>query len=574
MAPDRFRRGRCGVGAGVINNGASGVSGALANLTPAAARKLLRDLEIIRCESSLVEFIKEAWHVVEPGTPYIHNWHVDYLAAHLEAITDGVEIDGKPYNRLLINIPPGFSKSLILNVFWPAWEWGPKGQPHHRYVCAAHSQNLAIRDSTKMRRLIMSEWYQERWGHIVRMTKDQSAKTKFENTATGFREAIAAGSITGSRGTRVLVDDPHSVEGANSDQMRATTIEWFLEAVPTRLNNPITSAIIVIMQRLHEEDVSGVILDKQLGYDHIMLPMRYDPARSRPSLLGYEDPREEEGELLFPERFPLDVVVRDERTMGPYAAAGQFQQSPEPRGGGIIKREWWQLWDADKYPAFDYVIAYLDTAYTDKQENDESAMTIWGVFSGENTTQATTLIPDRVTGKLEPKTGVPDQAGHAKIMMAYAWSGRFEFPELIEKIRETMTMFRADTLLIESKAAGYSVAQELRRTMRGHVGIRMDDLTEGGGRTPDKVSRVYSIQHLFADGLIYAPDKEWAEKVIHQTAQFPRGKHDDLVDTVSGALRYLRRTGILLRGPEFTESVNEQMSSWENDNPGPLYPGT
>jgi hypothetical protein len=288
------------------------------------------------CEESLAEFIRQAWHIVEPGAPYIHNWHVDLIAESLEAITEGVELDdGTPYNRLLINVPPGMMKSLLTNVFWPAWEWGPRNMPHLRYLCASHSMDLAIRDSTKMRRLIESEWYQARWGDRVQITKDQNQKTKFELTSTGFRQAVAAGSITGARGDRVIIDDPHSVEGANSDQQRASTIEWFLEAVPTRLNKPMESAIVVIMQRLHEEDVSGVIIDKDLGYDHIMLPMRYEPGRSFPTMLGLEDPRTEEGELIFPDRFPEVVVDRDENAMGPYAVAGQFQQSPEPRGGGV-----------------------------------------------------------------------------------------------------------------------------------------------------------------------------------------------------------------------------------------------
>ena len=198
-----------------------------------------------------------------------------------------------------------------------------------------------------MRRLLMSEWYQGHWGDRVKLTGDQNQKTKFENTATGFRQAAAAGSITGARGDRVVIDDPLSVDGANSDAVRDSTNQWFLEAVPTRLNNPKSSAIVVVMQRLHEDDVSGIILDKELGYDHIMLPMRYDPTRAAPTMLDYRDPRTEDGELLFPERFPAEVVDRDEKAMGPYATAGQFQQTPEPRGGGIIKRDWWQLWDAD-----------------------------------------------------------------------------------------------------------------------------------------------------------------------------------------------------------------------------------
>lgn len=197
------------------------------------------------------------------------------IAEHLTAITEEVMLDEETwYNRLLINVPPGAMKSLLTNVFWPSWEWGPRNMPHLRYLCTSHSQNLAIRDSTKMRRLVQSPWYQERWGDRVKLTGDQNAKTKFENTATGFREAVAFESLTGVRGDRVIIDDPHSVDSAASDAMRNSVIETFLEAVPSRLNNPEKSAIIVIMQRLHEQDVSGIILEKDLGYDHIMLPMR------------------------------------------------------------------------------------------------------------------------------------------------------------------------------------------------------------------------------------------------------------------------------------------------------------
>ena len=310
-----------------------------------------------KCELSLSAFVKQSWSIIEPGQAYVHGWHIDFICSHLEAITNGHMLeDGTPYNRLLVNVPPGTMKSLLIGVFWPAWEWGPRNMPHLRYVCASHSQDLAVRDGLRMRRLVQSEWYQKHWGDRVKLTGDQNQKTKFENMATGFRQAAAAGSITGSRGDRVIIDDPLSVDDAASEAVRTSTKTWFLEAVPTRLNNPKSSAIVVVMQRLHEEDVSGVILEKDLGYDHIMLPMRYDPSRSMPTVLGYADPREMDGELLFPQRFPVEVVDRDEKAMGPYATAGQFQQTPEPRGGGIIKREWWQLWDHDVYPAMDYVV--------------------------------------------------------------------------------------------------------------------------------------------------------------------------------------------------------------------------
>jgi predicted phage terminase large subunit-like protein len=535
----------------------------------------LRVIQKRRCELSLATFIKQAWHVVEPGQPYIHNWHIDLISAHLEAITDGhVLDDGSPYNRLLINVPPGTMKSMIVNIFWPSWEWGPKNMPHMRYICAAHQQGLAIRDSTKMRRLVTSEWYQDRWGDRVKLTGDQNAKTKFENTATGFREALAAGSITGSRGDRVLIDDPHSVESANSEAMRHTTLEWFTEAVPTRLNNPKTSAIVVIMQRLHEEDVSGVILERkgfQGVYDHICLPMRYEAWRDGVATkLGYADPREEEGELLFPQRFPPEVVDRDEAAMGPYAVASQHQQVPSPRGGNVVKDSWWQLWEQSHFPSLDFVVASIDTAYSTKAEErgDFSAMTVWGVFSGDPAATATRSV-DRYGKGFDGYVNTSytsDLNAVPRVILMRAWAERLELHELVEKIAKDCKALKVDKLLIENKAAGHSVAQEIRRLFSHEPwAVQMYD-----PKSIDKLGRLYSVQHLFAEGMIYAPGVTWAEAVIRQVSSFPRGKHDDLVDTVSMALRHLRDLGLLTRSPERLAEINESKGQY-GKAPPPLY---
>lgn len=508
----------------------------------------------------MVNFIRQAWSVIEPGAEYVHGWHIDAIAQHLEAVEDG------DITRLLINVPPGMMKSLATSVFWPAWIWGPKNKPHYRFLCASHSQALAIRDSTKMRRLIQSDWYQERWGDRVILTGDQNAKTKFENTATGFREAVAAGSITGSRGDVVIIDDPHSVESASSDAMRETTKEWFLEAVPTRLNIPEKSAIVVIMQRLHEEDISGIILEKELGYEHLCLPMEFESVRRCETSIGFVDERDEEGQLLFPERFPIEVVERDKAVLGPYAAAGQFQQSPTPRGGGIIKTEWWKLWNQPSYPQFSYIVAALDTAYTEKQENDPSAMTVWGVFAGlEGNAQPTRSI--QRDGSIVWDLQRQYSESHPRVLLLDAWTERLELYDLVEKVRQTMEDYQVDNLLIENKAAGHSVAQELRRVY-GHerFGVQLMD-----PKGLDKVSRVYSIQHLFSEGMIYAPDINWADQVITQAAQFPKAKHDDLVDTVSMALGFLRKSGMLIRNAEWTAELDTSRTH-SGAPPPPLYP--
>lgn len=293
--------------------------------------------ELCRRPGGLARFAKRAWHILEPQAELKWGWALDAMCQHLEAVTSG-EI-----TRLLANVPPGMMKSLLTGVIWPAWEWGPMGMPWVRYLGTAHKADLAIRDSTKCRRLIQSEWYQRLWP--VELVGDQNAKTKFENSETGFREAMAFTSMTGSRGDRVGLDDPLSVADADSPAELLAAERAFTEALPTRVNND-SSAIVVIMQRLHEKDTSGIILSREMGYVHLCLPMEFEPDRKCYTCIGFEDPRTEPGELLFPERFSEKAVKQLKKDLGSYAAAGQLQQRPAPRGGGMFKREWFQVVDA------------------------------------------------------------------------------------------------------------------------------------------------------------------------------------------------------------------------------------
>jgi predicted phage terminase large subunit-like protein len=520
-------------------------------------------LERDRCERSLSYFIKHAWKIVEPGMEYVHNWHIDIICEHLEAITDGIDIDGKPYNRLLINVPPRMMKSRLLNVFWPAWEWGPRNLPHKKFLCISHSQERGINDSIAMRRLLKSPWYQERWPHVV-LQADQDAKTRYENTATGHRVAVAANAITGEGGNRVIIDDPLSWMDAQSEQIRNSTNDWFLGAVPSRLNDQKKDAIIVIMQRLHEEDTSGTILDRQLGYDHLMLPMRYDPARSFPTMLGTQDPRTEEGELIFPERFPLEVVDRNERTMGEYEISGQHQQAPVPKGGGIIKDDWWTLWKDDNFPELDYILAIVDTAYGEKQENDYSAMVVLGVFTVQNKATISNTLNRYGTRQQIQRVYAE---GAPNVVLMNAWKAKLQFHELVNRILATGKKFKIDRLVVEDKAAGASILQELHRVASiEEFGISA--VTPRG----DKWQRLYSVSHLWSEGMVWAPDKEWAEMVIREVSTFPKGKHDDLVDCMSHGMKYLRDNGLLSRAPERLYDI-EESKRWTGKAPPALYPG-
>jgi len=299
----------------------------------------LQCLQAADAQDSLMDFIDIAWPVLEPGTKFVSGTVVEVIAEHLEAVAKG------KIRRLLINVPPGCMKSLGTDVFWPAWLWGPQNRPDKRFVAWSYAEDLTVRDNKKMRRLIQSEEYRKFWGDRFELTGDQNAKKLFENSSMGFKLAAGIhGQGTGHRGDFLVIDDPHNVKKAESELIRNDVLHFFTEVLPTRVNNK-DSAIVVIMQRVHENDVSGHILANDLGYDHLCLPMEYESDHPFPSktALGFKDWRTKEGELLWPERFDLEQIEELKKVLrswgGDYAVAGQLQQRPVPRGGGMFKRK-------------------------------------------------------------------------------------------------------------------------------------------------------------------------------------------------------------------------------------------
>lgn len=345
------------------------------------------------CKRSLSFFVRQAWRVIEPGTPYVHGWHIDAIAEHLMAVSND------QIRRLYIAIPPGMMKSLMVGCFWPAWEWGPRGLPSHRYLATSHSASLAIRDNMRTRRLITSEWYQTLWGDKVRLTGDQNAKTKFENTKTGYREAMAFTGLTGSRGDRIIMDDVMTVDDAMSDAKRLAIQNTFLESVPTRLNHPKRSAIVNIQQRLHMEDTIGLSISKELGYEGLVLPMEYEVDNPCKTSLGFIDPRTKEGELLFPERFPRAEVEATKRALGSMATASQLQQRPTPRSGGMFSRDWFDI-----VPSAPQGIKWVrgwDLAATDQKKAQSNTAYTCGVKLGKGP-DGTYYIGHIVRGRWSP----------------------------------------------------------------------------------------------------------------------------------------------------------------------------
>ena len=298
-------------------------------LTPEQIREIGPEaLQKIRAElarRSLLEFTRQAWPILHPGTPMVEGWVLSAICDHLEACESG-EI-----KRLLINVPPGSMKSILTRVMFPLWLWTRK--PYTRFVGASYALSLAERDNYYARTILMNEWYSNQFG--VSISAEQGAKVNFDNTSMGGMRAISVGgATTGYRGDYFIVDDPHNVQKGESDVERSEAVTWFREAAQNRVNDIRNSVRIVIMQRVHEEDVSSAALE--MGYDHLCVPMRWEERQRKTTSIGWTDPRTEEGQLMWPERFPDPELEEMERNMGEYATAAQNQQTPVPRKGGMF----------------------------------------------------------------------------------------------------------------------------------------------------------------------------------------------------------------------------------------------
>ena len=437
---------------------------------------------------SLAEYIRQAWHVVEPATPYVHGWHVDAICEHLEAVTRG-EI-----RQLLINMPPRHMKSLAVSVFWPTWEW--IRYPERRWLFASYALSLSIRDSLKCRRLIQSPWYQASWGHVYQLTEDQNAKIRFENDHLGYRLATSVGgALTGEGGDRLVVDDPHNVREAESQAMRSSTIVWWDEAMSTRLNDQRKGAKVIVMQRVHAHDLAGHVLE-QGGWEHLCLPAEYEGERHTTSI-GWRDPRTEAGALLWPERVGEAELARLKASLGSYAYAGQFQQRPSPRSGGMLKRNWWK-WYRQAPATLDELLQSWDMTFKDLKSSDYVVGQVWGRKGADK------YLLDQVRGQMD-------------------------FPTTVQAVKTLSAKWpTARAKLVEDKANGPAVIATLRHELAGLIPVE----PQGG-----KVARAAAVSPDVEAGNVYLPEGEpWVSDFVEECAAFPTGAHDDQVDAMTQAL--------------------------------------
>ena len=504
--------------------------------------RILSDQMAFRAEDSLFEFYRTiVWPAVEGDRPFVDNWHLRAMAEHLEAVTDG------KIRRLLINVPFRTSKSTLVSVAWPAWVW--LKNPGFQWLCGSYAEKLAIRDSLKMRRVITSPLFLKHWGDRFSLAGDQNAKEKFETDKGGYRQAFGmTGGVMGSGGDCVLIDDPHDRQGANSEAERESTIVTFSEGIITRLNNPMTSPIVLIMQRLHQNDLSGHVLKEKGVWDHLMLPMRYEPDRAKTTSIGFKDPRTIDGELLWPERFPEKTVGELEVTLGSYGTAGQLQQRPAPAGGGILKTENFRLWPHDKLlPDLVFCVQSYDTAFTEKTSGDPTGCCVFGIFEFEK--RRNVLLLDCWNKHL----GYPQ----LKQQVVEDWSARYAG----ERNNQMKPSRRADIILVEAKGSGQSLLQDLRMS-------NIPAVAYNPGKS-DKSARAHMAAPFLENDIFWVLEspkhkgkpRTWVNQFFEQLEFFPSGEHDEMVDCFTQFVIYARDSGQLdmpVFAPEDVEVDNEK----------------
>ena len=464
----------------------------------------IKDEDALKAEESLAEFFRQAWKVMEPGVEYIHGWHIDAICEHLEAVTRG-EI-----RKLLINMPPRHAKSSLVSVAWPAWEWIKK--PWMKYLYSSYSMVLSIRDSVACRRLISSPWYQGNWGNVFSLVEDVNLKQRFENTQHGYRIATSVGSaVTGEGGNRCICDDPHNVKEAESEVTRLGVIDWWSQAMSTRLNDPKKDAFVVVMQRVHDNDLSGKLI-RDGDYYHLCLPCRYEGVKTHWKI-GWQDPRTKEGELLWPERFDETTITEMENTLGSYAAAAQLQQRPTPAEGGIFKKAWFKTFE--QRPFFVRIVESWDTATSEADLSAYSVGEVWG------------------------------ETMNGEYYLLHVERQRYTFPQLKEAVVSLHKRFNGTAVLVEDKSSGRQICQELGR------GRRIPIIPVQPGRM-DKVARAMACSATVESGAVYIPARAgWLADFMQEILTFPKSDFKDQVDAMTQALNYLRG-GTVTSGMDFS----------------------
>ncbi len=453
-----------------------------------------RDYEVI-LRSDLGYFAERCFYELNPQAAFRTNWHIEVIAAKLAAVRAG------KIRRLIINLPPRLLKSLMASIAFPAWCLGH--DPSAQILCVSYAQDLADKLARDCRGIMTSAWYRQIFR--TRLAAHRQAVQEFITTAQGYRLATSNGGVLTGRGADIiLIDDPLKPDEALSDAQRQAANDWFDHTLYSRQNDKRRGAIVIIMQRLHEDDLVGHVLEQE-PWEVVRFPAiaEADEVHEIQTIWGPQSFRRRHGEALHPEREPLDTLERIRRTVGEYNFAGQYQQTPAPLGGGMVKENWFKRYAANERPeSFERIVQSWDTANKATELSDFSVCTTWGV-----------------TGK--------------DLFLLNVLRQRLEYPALKRAVREQQSLFNASVVLIEDKASGTQLIQELI----------VDGFHQVTRYKPecDKIMRLHAQTAIIENGFVHLPEAApWLVEYLHEMTVFPRGKHDDQVDSTAQFLDWFK----------------------------------
>ncbi len=433
-------------------------------------------------QNSFLHFVHAMW------PEFISGRHHRIIAEKLQRVASG------DLKRLIINMAPRHTKSEFASFLFPAWMMGQN--PRMKIIQATHTTELAVGFGRKTKNLLDTDEYKEIFPD-VRLAADSKASGRWDTSRGGMYYAVGVGSnLAGRGGDLVIIDDPHSEQTAMSNSGFDDAWDWYTGGPRQRLQPG--GSIVLVQTRWSEKDMTGQLLRAMAKdpladqWEVVELPAIFD-----------------DGKPCWPEYWSLEDLTAVKASIPPSKWNAQYQQKPTGEENAIIPREWWRIWEGENIPQLQYVIQSYDTAFTKRERSDFSAITTWGVF-------------------------YPEEGGPPNLILLDAKKGRYDFPELKALAFEEYEYWDPDTVIIEAKASGLPLTHEMRQT-----GIPVVNFTPSKGN--DKVSRVYAVTPLFEAGMVWAPDKSWAEELIEEVAAFPEGEYDDLVDSMTQALMRYRQ---------------------------------
>jgi predicted phage terminase large subunit-like protein len=448
--------------------------------------------------ADFASFAQQCFRELNPRSQLALSWFHDIIAAKLEAVRTGRS------RRVIINMPPRHLKSHLASVCFPAWCLGH--DPSAQLLCVSYAQDLADKLSRDCRQIVTTGWYRQLFA--TRLSPQRQAMSEFETTAQGCRLATSVGGVLTGRGAdMIIIDDPLKPEEALSQTQRQAANDWFDHTLYSRLNDTRNGAIIVIMHRLHGDDLAGHVMTQE-DWEVVRFPAiaEDDEMWALDNQLGQYLFTRQRGEALHPERQPVVTLDQIRRTIGEYNFAGQYQQAPSPQGGGMIKAAWFRNYAANERPdKFDQIVQSWDTANKASELSDFSVCTSWGIKGKD-------------------------------LYLLHVLRRRMEYPELKRAVCEQCAAFAADVVLIEDKASGTQLIQELIEQGL-HAVTRYQPQA-------DKIMRMHAQTAMIENGFVHLPkEAAWLAEYLHELTVFPKGKHDDQVDSTAQMLDWFKRAG-------------------------------